>query len=487
MNNFIHSSPEGHLSFLSPRSGFIARSAFHRRRDARPCVPTIAQSAFILLLLCWPMVLAAQNGVKVSNLSVGAGTVTFDVQWTNDHASDFVWSDTVWVFVDYNKNGVMERLPVTGATATAGAVTKISGNDKGVWVAGNARSEGSFSATVKLLSTVTNIGGACAYASNYPPVGEYTSINNIKFTGTPPFELTFNSSDEPVTLQWQTPPYTYTYTVPDEATLLSFTDATGAPGILGKKPCTTAPGATVAFEAFVPCPEEPVGTVWYLTDTREGGNDNTYKVKKMQDGRIWMVQDLKFGTCPPSTVSWNDDLSEADTQTEPTVHDGYVGHCRSTTYIDAGFLYNWPAAMQSTKTYYGGSYRGCSGTVTGTSDKAPSTCQGICPKGWHVPTGNTDGEYLTLHNAMESYTDFECSGVACWNASSQWEGVLGGHCTYDGTPNGQGSYANYWSSTYYSSGYAYVLNFDSDHVHPGINYFNNDKDYGGPVRCVRNY
>jgi hypothetical protein len=178
--------------------------------------------------------LFAQNGMTISNLTVDAGTVTFNVSWNKD-AMPALWLDSAWVFVDYNNKGVMMRLPLSpGATLTAtspgGKVIAAQGNNQGVWVVGNARQEGSFSATVKLLSTVTNIGGACAYASSYPPVGRYTSATKIAFTGTPPFELTFDSGDEPVTLQWKTPPYTYIYTVPDETTLLSFTDKTGAPG-----------------------------------------------------------------------------------------------------------------------------------------------------------------------------------------------------------------------------------------------------------------
>jgi hypothetical protein len=143
----------------------------------------------LLLMMCCPMILSAQNGVTVSNLNVASGTVTFNVSWNNNMPPDFLWSDSVWVFVDYNKNGVMTRLPVTNATATAGTVSKIQGNDKGVWVIGDARSAGNFSATVQLLTDITDVAGACAYASNYPPVGEYETPMQIKFTGTPPYDL----------------------------------------------------------------------------------------------------------------------------------------------------------------------------------------------------------------------------------------------------------------------------------------------------------
>jgi hypothetical protein len=164
---------------------------------------------------------------------VDAGTVTFNVQWTNDHAPGFLWSDTVWVFVDYNKNGVMERLPLLpGATLTAtspgGKVIEEPDNNQGVWVAGNARDASAFSATVQLLTATANLAGVCAYASNYPPMGKYISASEISFTGTPEYKVVLERNDES----------TYTVTVgknellliPSGEAALSFTDKTGAPG-----------------------------------------------------------------------------------------------------------------------------------------------------------------------------------------------------------------------------------------------------------------
>jgi uncharacterized protein (TIGR02145 family) len=572
------------LSFLSRAAHLSPRSGIYRPSGLlSPAGHFIARSAFILLLwLGGGCVLFAQgNGVKVSNLLVSAGTpstVTFDVQWTNDHAPEFVWSDTVWVWVDYNNNGVMERLPLSGATLTAtsaldvGKVVEDAGNNQGRWLVGNARDASTFSATVQLLTALANFSGVCAYASNYPPMGEYISSTEISFTGTPPYNIVLkNNSGGTETSTADSP-----YTVLPGYTVQSFTDKTGAPGTLSCMPSkvydlqvsastfceggagvtfalsgtdkgasyelyrngtleavatlagtgtpatfsgsfragtysactipgggfcpaemneslpviivpgTTPANATVDFTAFCPSPGAATGTVWYLTDTRDGGNSYTYKVKKMQDGRIWMVQDLKFGTCPNDLTHWNDDNSEAATTHTPTVHDKYVGHCRSTTYMDAGFLYNWPATMQNTKAYYGSTFTvGCSGTATGTTGTAPGVCQGICPVGWHIPTGASAGEYQALHNAMELYDN--CSGGKCWNASSQWEGVLVGYCYGNGTLNEQGRLANYWSSTYSDRNNVYDLHFTNIPAYPGIYFHVFPKDYGFALRCVRNY
>jgi hypothetical protein len=197
---------------LSPEGHFIARSAF-----------------ILLLWLGGGCVLFAQsNGVKVSNLAVSAGTVTFNVSWKSADMPT-LWSDTVWVWVDYNNAGKMERLPVTGATASAGTVTKTPNNDKGVWIAGNARSTGSFSATVKLLTAVKDVAGACAYASNYPPVGEYSSVAPmISFTGTPEYEISLaKSGGGSATVKAGD-----MFLLPCNYTVMSFIDATGMSGQL---------------------------------------------------------------------------------------------------------------------------------------------------------------------------------------------------------------------------------------------------------------
>jgi uncharacterized protein (TIGR02145 family) len=183
------------------------------------------------------VVLSAQNGVTVTNLAVTTGsptTVTFDVSWT-DTGMPAVWSDSVWVFVDFNDAGVMKRLPLlAGATLTAtsapgvGKVIEVSGNDKGVWVVGNARSAGNFSATVQLLTGTANVAGACAYGSNYPPVGEYTTAAHLSFTGTAPYEIVLKHKDGSIIVRKSESPYS----VPLDYTVQSFTDKTGAPGII---------------------------------------------------------------------------------------------------------------------------------------------------------------------------------------------------------------------------------------------------------------
>jgi uncharacterized protein (TIGR02145 family) len=430
----------------------------------------------LLLILCCPALLAAQNGVTVSNLVVNAGTVTFNVSWNKNTMPVALWSDTVWVFVDYNDNGTMKRLPVTSATVSAGTVTKIPGNDKGVWVVGNARNAGSFSATVKLLlDAATNVAGACAYASNYPPVGKYTAASVIEFTGTPIYDIILKDGSG-ATSTWQSRGQ---FTVPASYTMQSFSDKTGAPGIVK----CTAPGSTVNFTAFNPCSNATTGDYWYLTDTRESNNTQTYKVKLMADGHIWMVQDLKFGDkCNKTTFTGSNGKDQTGNLTSLT-DKTYYGDCTnikiSSTLPNRGYMYDWAAAINKSSAYNGSSANvGCSGTASGISGTVPGACQGICPAGWHVPTGGSDGEFMALHTAGGCST----SNADCWKADSVFEGVAAGIFK-----NNQIMYSDagfYLTSTYVSMRCMYELNFSSTTApaNPVA-----DKYNGYTLRCVMNY
>jgi hypothetical protein len=246
------------------------------------------------MMLCMPMMLAAQNGVTVSGLSVNAGTVTFNVSWDRDKMPVALWSDSVWVFVDYNKAGRMTRLPITAVTASAGAATMTPGNDKGAWVIGNARSAGSFSATVTLLTATADIAGACAYASNYPPVGEYyNNYTEIAFTGTPPYEVVLKDAGGGTITQTVYSPYVLAcgYTVE------SVTDKTGTvncvPSVEGQAAhatCGCAPGLTDCFgtcytACWMSCGITEVSTM----DTEGAMNISSAKNLCQNKGSDWRV------------------------------------------------------------------------------------------------------------------------------------------------------------------------------------------------------
>ena len=246
----------------------------------------------LLLLLC-PIVGMAQSNITISNFAAAPGTdgapttITFNIEWAPPEDEDKVWSDTVWVFVDYNNAGTMTRLPLaTGATLAypswdGAKVMEVPDNNQGVWVVGNARAtQGAFTATVQLLLVeawrATSLHGLCIYAINYPPRAQFTNIEGdpaFKFTGTPPFYLTLEDSTND-TLKRKTAPASYTYTLIDGKDVTSFTDASRAPGWFDCRPAVITPldtarcgSGTLTLTVEVSDPDATVN--WYSTDSYE--------------------------------------------------------------------------------------------------------------------------------------------------------------------------------------------------------------------------
>jgi hypothetical protein len=193
------------------------------------------------------------------------------------------------VFVDYNKNGKMTRmelLPLSaGATLTAtsspGVGKLVEENIKGAWVVGDARTNaaGSFSARVQLLTATADLYGACAYASSYPPVGQYVSESEIIFSGTPWYELKLLHEDG---YTIETIESGSTFLLPCSYTVSSFTDATGAPGIIKcLAPANlmfATPYTTICAGATVTLTASATGAASYSIDGSSWQPEATFEV-----------------------------------------------------------------------------------------------------------------------------------------------------------------------------------------------------------------
>jgi hypothetical protein len=137
--------------------------------------------------------------------------VTFRVAWTGS-----AHNNRVWVWVDLcpvvgSTPSTFAQGIISAASATAGSIATVAGNQRGFYVTTNPST---------LTATLSNANGKfnwCAYGSDYPP--NATSYNNGTYTlrGTQPFVITGNG-----TIQAGNK---YVGTV-----INSLTDATGYPG-----------------------------------------------------------------------------------------------------------------------------------------------------------------------------------------------------------------------------------------------------------------
>lgn len=208
-----------------------------------------------------------------------------------------------------------------------------------------------------------------------------------------------------------------------------------------------------------------VGTSNTLTDIRDG---NTYNVKKLEDGKIWMTQNLRledksisdsdsnlrpgatFTVPPSSTDRWC-------SRSNSTNCDGTANviNANNDEHPEYGTYYNWFAATAGEGTY---------------SKRSGNTYYSICPKGWHLPTGGSSGEFQTLYSKYDSSALMQDDPAF----------ALSGYRLNENTSD-QGDYGYYWSSTAYNYYTAYNMYLGRSSV--------SSADYGAKyrgysVRCV---
>jgi uncharacterized protein (TIGR02145 family) len=230
--------------------------------------------------------------------------------------------------------------------------------------------------------------------------------------------------------------------------------------------------------------------VFILTNScsKDDGNNNPSGSITDKDGnvytsvtigtQVWMVENLKttkynngdlIGTTTPSTL----DISA---EAAPKYQWAYEGNeSNVNTY---GRLYTWYA-------------------VTDTRN--------VCPVGWHVPSDTewtTLTDYLTnngygyggsgdgIAKSMAAKSEWTANTAAgsvgndqANNNSSGFSALPGGLRNFNGTYSYIGNNGFWWSSTEFSSTYAYCRTLNYDNIY--VNSYNFYEHSGFSVRCLR--
>lgn len=138
--------------------------------------------------------------------------------------------------------------------------------------------------------------------------------------------------------------------------------------------------------------------------------------------------------------------------------------------LKGGRYYTWTAAMDIDSKWQGA-------TVPAGTIKTPH--QGICPEGWHIPTGS---EWKSLFSGI-GYAAQQAVGNVGWKKATNASGFSALPVGYYnvGYFNNIGSLAYFWSATENDSNSAYYWNLLASSVSFG-NYY---KSFGFAVRCFK--
>ena len=255
-----------------------------------------------------------------------------------------------------------------------------------------------------------------------------------------------------------------------------------------------------------------LSSVSALTDQRD---NQTYAIAKLADGKCWMIENLRLDN--QYTVGNNQaDPSVTNASLSQGYNPSFIGLAEpeSANFYDtttANSLYTTENNIEGKNTISGDNqgYRFPRYNNNNTSQRAENTTNtnvntysygnyytwhaviadtthytsgnhntsSICPNGWHIPTGNTSGEYYALNTNANSGAANKSTGLRSYPTNFLYSGGFGGLSAYN-----RGSYGYYWSSTAYSAYYSYYLALVSTGVNPSTDGYH--KYYGYAARCV---
>ena len=247
-----------------------------------------------------------------------------------------------------------------------------------------------------------------------------------------------------------------------------------------------------------------IGDVTALTDARD---NDTYAVAKLADDKCWMIENLRLdntadhntdgtlsqgydssfiGLAEPESANFSFSASPNSLYTTqagvggksiisgdnlafrfPRYNDSNTNQrAEDTANADVniygyGNYYTWHAAIANTTHYVNGSHDATS----------------ICPTGWHIPTGSTNGEYYALNTNVNASRTSVSAGLRTYPANFLYSGLFG-----SSSASNRGSYGIYWSSTVSSANNSYGLGLGGSSVYPGTDQYS--KYYGYSARCL---
>lgn len=239
------------------------------------------------------------------------------------------------------------------------------------------------------------------------------------------------------------------------------------------------------------CPRTPVTVI----DRRD---NESYTIQKLADDNCWMLENLRTDPVAVSLANLKGNTNASDTTLEylkglraGTSADKYAMSAVSVWTSDYSYsdplvytadkntLYTWGNDFGKAGVYYNvcaasaGSHCYGSGHTYLTTDVEPTITEDICPKGWHIPTGNTGGEFQTL------FSIYGVNNVFRNAIQLPFAGMY-----YETSTNNTGRTGYYLTSTTYSASGVYetLVGTSNSIFVNGISNANGDT-----VRCIVNH
>ncbi|MBR3169334.1 BspA family leucine-rich repeat surface protein, partial [Candidatus Saccharibacteria bacterium] len=243
------------------------------------------------------------------------------------------------------------------------------------------------------------------------------------------------------------------------------------------------------------------GSVTALKDTRD---NNVYAVAKLKDDNCWIIENFRLDPATTTITALNthnptpnfitesqasggaslsvntmcnsnnstcfDQLQYNTNSSNRTLTQSYNTDGNNVAWYAYGTYYNWYTATAGNGTY--------SSTSTSGPGEDGNVAGDLCPLGWHLPTGNTNGEYNALNTAINN---------GATNSDANWRKYPNNFvwsADYNNTKRNS-SYTNgrIWTATASENLKAYRIGYKTSEVTASSNTYN--KWDGFIIRCVK--
>ena len=154
------------------------------------------------------------------------------------------------------------------------------------------------------------------------------------------------------------------------------------------------------------CAATTINEVEQLTDNRSG--TYVYYVAKLNDNKCWMIQNLRLGTNTTSVPLTNSDSNISVSSwalNNKTPNMPYINITDSGTkkVYNGNAYYCAPVSGNNFVSCYYNWFSATAGTGTSSTGANINTNYNICPKGWTLPTGGSNGDFMILYNQYHIY------------------------------------------------------------------------------------
>lgn len=234
------------------------------------------------------------------------------------------------------------------------------------------------------------------------------------------------------------------------------------------------------LQNWMGCGAMTTGETVRLTDSRD---NQAYTVAKLADGNCWM-ENLNLGDIdnyPLVVDSLTSENTNLSTNISVATFNGWKKTRGSSTNTSGEYV-SISGTDSTAQSPYGTLYNYCAtsaGTICNSQNNNDAS-HDICPAGWRLPTGGSNGEFWSLTSNSSYNTSAKIrSPIANGGAGFALPGYFSNN-----TPTEHGTYGYYWSSSRTDPTFMYNLRVGTADVSANMN---SARNTGRSVRCISKY